>query len=98
MIEGLRADKGKLSKELTKSNLQMIAAIEMKQSAEEESARLKSLVQGLEFEKRMIQQQNESLTSLAEYVRKTTTQSVYDFVDRLKLDLNLFTEGQQIGS
>jgi len=49
------------------------------------------------MDKQMLQQQVQNLTDLVEYFTDTMTQSVDDLINRLKLDLDLFAEGQHIG-
>jgi len=93
VIEQLTADKLKLTEELSESNDQTIKATEIRVIAEGEATRLKSIIQAIEMDKQMLHQQVQKLTDLVEYFRKTTTQSVDDFIHRLKLDLNLFAEG-----
>ena len=93
MIEQLTADKLKLTAELSESNDQTTKATEMKELAEEEVTRLKSIIQVAEMDKRILQQQVQNLTDLVEYFRNTTTQSVDEFINRLKLNLNLFAAG-----
>lgn len=93
MIEQLTADKLKLTEELSESNDQTIKATEIRVIAEGEATRLKSIIKAIEMDKQMLHQQVQKLTDLVEYFDKTTTQSVDDFIHRLKLDLNLFAEG-----
>jgi hypothetical protein len=93
VIEQLTADKLKLTEELSESNDQTIKATEIRVIAEGEATRLKSIIKAIEMDKQMLHQQVQKLTDLVEYFDKTTTQSVDDFIHRLKLDLNLFAEG-----
>lgn len=72
--------------DLSDSNNQITKATEIKELAEG----------AIEMEKQVSQQQVQNLTDLVEYSRNTTTQSVDDFTNRLKLDPNLFAEGQHI--
>jgi len=41
--------------------------------------------------KQILQQQVQNLTGMVEYFRNTTVKSVDEFINRLKLDLNLST-------
>ena len=93
MIEQLTADKLRLTAELSELNDQTTKAIEKKELAEEEVTRLKSIIQVAEIDKQILQQQVQNFTDLVEYFRNTTTQSVEEFINRLKLDLNLFAAG-----
>jgi len=61
--------------------------------AEEEAIRLKLLIQAAEMDKQTLQQEVQNLTGVVEYLRKTTVKSVDEFLNGLKLDLNLFTGG-----
>ena len=93
MIEQLTADKLKLTAELSESNDQTTKVTEMKELAKEEVTHLKSIIQVAEMDKQILQQQVQNLTDLVEYFRNTTTQSVDEFINRLKLNLNLFAAG-----
>jgi len=61
--------------------------------AEEEATRLKLIIQAAEMDKQTLQQEVQNLTGIVEYLRNTTVKSVDEFLNRLKLDLNLFTDG-----
>ena len=89
MIEQLKTDNLKLTTELNESNDRATKASELKQLAEEEATRLNLMIQGAEMEKRILQQQVQTLTDMIEYFRSTTVKSVDEFMSRLKLDLNL---------
>ena len=89
VIEQLTAEKLKLTAELGEASDQTKKVLEMKELAEEEVTRLKSTIQAVEMDKGMLQQQVQNLTDLIKYFRKTTTQSVDEFINRLKLDLNV---------
>ncbi len=65
----------------------------MQALAEEEAIRLKLLIQAAEMDKQTLQQEVQNLTGVVEYLRKTTVKSVDEFLNGLKLDLNLFTGG-----
>ena len=45
------------------------------------------------MEKQITQQQVQTLTDMAEYLRNTSVKLVDEFISRLKLDLNIFTDG-----
>ncbi len=91
MIEQLRTDKLKLTAELNKSNDQATKATELKELAKEEVTRLNQIIQAAEMDKQILQQQVQNLTGMVEYFRNTTVKSVDEFINRLKLDLNLST-------
>ncbi|KAL2047823.1 hypothetical protein ABVK25_011324 [Lepraria finkii] len=84
----------RLTAELKESNDWAMKATEIMQLAEEGPIRFKSAAQAAEMEKQILQQQVQDLTDLVEYFRNTTTQSVDDeFINKLKLNLNLFATG-----
>lgn len=95
MIEQLKTDKLKLTAELNKSNNQTTEATELKELAEAEATRLNQIIQAAEMEKQILRQQVQNLTGMVEYFRNTTVKSVDEFINRLKLDLNLST-GEQL--
>ncbi len=65
----------------------------MQALAEEEATRLKLIIQAAEMDKQTLQQEVQNLTGIVEYLRNTTVKCVDEFLNRLKLDLNLFTDG-----
>lgn len=78
--------------ELNESLDQTMKAMELKKLAEDDVTRLKLISQAAEIEKQTLQQQVQSLIDMGEYFRNTTTNSVNEFVNKLKLDLNLSTD------
>ena len=64
---------------------------ELKQRAEEEAIQLELIAQAVEIDK---QGEVQNLTVMVEYFRNATAKSVDEFMNRLKLDLNLLTDGQ----
>lgn len=93
MIEQLEVEKSNLNAELKESSDRAKKATEFTQLAEEEVTRLKSMIQASEMEKQMLRQQVHNLTGLVEYVKTTTANTLEEFTNRLKLDMNIFTEG-----
>jgi len=85
-------NKLKLTAKLNKSNDQITKTIELKELAEEEVTQLKSIMQAAEVNKQILQQQVQNLTSMVEYFKNTTVKSVDEFINKLKLDLNLCTK------
>ena len=65
----------------------------MKELAEEEATRLKSIIEAGEMDKQILQQQVQNLIDLVEYFKNTTRQSVDDFMNQFKLNLNLLAAG-----
>jgi len=92
VIEQLETEKSNLAAELKESSDRAKKATELTQLAEEEATQLKSILQAAEMEKQMLQQQVHNLTGLVEFVRATTAQSLEEYINRLKLDMNIFTE------
>lgn len=97
MIKQLETDKLKLIAELNKSNNQATEATELKELAEEEVTHLNQIIQAAEMDKHILQQQVQNLTGMVEYFRNTTVKSVDEFINRLKLDLNLSTGDNSSG-
>jgi len=89
----LKLDKLELTAELNKSNDQVTEATQLQALAEEEATRLKLLIQAAKMDKQTLQQEVQNLTGIVEYLRNTIVKSVDGFLNRLKLDLNLFTGG-----
>ncbi len=89
----MKSDKLELTAELNKSNDQAIRAIELQALAEEEANQLKLTIQAAEMDKQALQQEVQNLTGVIECLRHTTVKSVDKFLNRLKLDLNLFIGG-----
>jgi len=86
----LKSDKLELIAELNKSNDQAIRAIELQALVEEEANQLKLTIQAAEMNKQALQQEVQNLTGVIECLRHITVKSVDKFLNRLKLDLNLF--------
>jgi len=57
---------------------------------EEEATRLKLTLQAAEMNKQALQQEVQNLKDVIECLRHITVKSVDEFLNRLKLDLNLF--------
>ncbi len=89
----MKSDKLELTAELNKLNDQAIRAIELQALAEEEANQLKLIIQAAEMDKQALQQEVQTLTGVIEYLRHTTVKSIDKFLNRLKLDLNLFIGG-----
>lgn len=89
VIERLKSEKLTLIAEMNKSKDKAMKATQLKEMAEEETNRLKLVIQGAEMDKQMLQQNVQSLTGVIEFLRSTTVKSVDEFLHRLKLDLNL---------
>ena len=93
MIEQSTSEKLKLSAELSELIDQTTKTTGMKELAEEEETRLKSIIKAGEMDKHILQQQLQNLTDLVEYFKNTTRQSVDDFMNQFKLNLNLLAAG-----
>ena len=91
MIEELKEEKRNLASEVKESNIQLAKATRLKELAEEEVNRLASLLQASTMETQSLQQQVSDLTSMVEYLRNTTVNSVDEFINRLKFDLNIMS-------
>ena len=97
MIEQLEREKLELATELSKLYDQATKATEMRHLVEEEAARSRLIVQAAEVDKQMLQQELQNLTDMVEHFRNTTANSVNEVLNRLKLDLNLYTGGSHEG-
>ena len=93
VIEQLKSEKLKLSAELRESVDQTTKIAQMKELAEEEATRLKSIIQAVERDKQILQQQVQNLTDLVEYFKNTIRQSVDDFMNHFRLNLDLLAAG-----
>lgn len=93
MIEQSTSEKLKLSAELSELIDQTTKTTGMKELAEEEATRLKSIIEAGEMDKQILQQQVQNLIDLVEYFKNTTRQSVDDFMNQFKLNLNLLAAG-----
>ena len=93
VIEQLKSDKLTLTAEMRESQDQAIKATELKEMAEEETNRLKLVIQTAEMDKQVLQQNVQNLTGVIEFLRSTTVKSVDEFLHRLKLDLNVSPGG-----
>ncbi|KAK3166759.1 hypothetical protein OEA41_009884 [Lepraria neglecta] len=65
----------------------------LKELAKEETTRLKLTMQAAEADKQALQQEVQTLKGVTEYLRQTAVKSVDEFLNRLKLDLDLFSGG-----
>ncbi len=97
VIERLKSDKLTLTAEMNKSKDQATKATGLKEMAEEEANRLRLVIQAAEMDKQMLQQDVQNLLGVVEFLRNTTVKSVDEFMNRLKLEMNLFTGGYNIG-
>ena len=91
VIEQLRSDKLEMTAELERSYGHAMKAAELQAIAEEQATRLELTIQAAEMDKQTLQQEVQSLTGVVEHLRNTTIKSVDEFLERLKLDLNVFT-------
>ncbi len=92
VIERLNSDMHTMAAGINKSKEEVIKAIELKEMAEEETNRLRLVIQAAEIDKRRLQQDVQNLTGVVELLRITTVKSVDEFLSRLKLDLNGTTD------
>lgn len=88
----MQTNKFKLTAKLNESNDHAIKMTELKKLTEEKVTHLNQIIQAAEMNKQLLQQQVQILTNMIEYFKNTTVKSVNKFINRLKLDLNLFTE------
>ncbi|KAK3169330.1 hypothetical protein OEA41_008713 [Lepraria neglecta] len=93
VISQLKREKLEMATELNKLHDQATKVTELKHLAEEEAARLRSIIQAAEVDKQMLQQEVQNLTGMVEYFRNTIANSVHEVLKRLKLDLSLYTSG-----
>ena len=82
-----------LATELDKSNREVTAANGLRRKAEGITSQIHSILQETEREKQVLQQEVRNLTAMAELFRQTTSKSVGEFLNRLRLDLNLPVNG-----
>lgn len=93
VIERLNSDMHTMAAGINKSKDEVIKATELKEMAEEETNRLRLVIQAAEIDKRRLQQDVQNLTGVVDFLRSTTVKSVDEFLSRLKLDLNGTTDG-----
>ncbi len=78
-----------LAAELDKLNGQVREEKEVRIRIEETLSELKSTLQATEKDKQFLQQEVQALTDALNFFRQTTCKSVHEFLNRLKLDLDL---------
>ena len=93
VIERLKSDKLTLIAEMKNSKDEAIKATELKQMAEEETNRLRLVIEAAEADKHRLNQDVQNLTGVVESLRSATVKSVDEFLNRVKLDLNCITDG-----
>ena len=93
VIERLKSDKLTLIAEMKNSKEEAIKATELKEMAEEETNRLRLVIEAAETDKHRLNQDVQNLTGVVEFLRSATVKSVDEFLSRLKLDLNRITHG-----
>lgn len=86
-------NQGELTIELDIANCRAVKEIELKEMATIETTRLKAIAQAAEMDKQLLQQEVQKLRGMLDFLRHTTSKSVDDFRNRLKLNLNLPTGG-----
>ena len=91
VIEQLKREKLEMATELNILHDQATKATELQRLAEEEAARSRLIIQAAEVDKQMLQQEVQNLTGMVEYFRNTIANSVHEVLNRLKLDLSLYT-------
>ena len=67
----------------------MREANEIRIRIEETTSELKSTLQATEKDKQFLQQEIQTLTDALNFFRQTTCTSIHEFLNRLKLDLDL---------
>lgn len=82
-----------LAAALNKSNCQVNGANELGVKAEETTSQMHSILQKTERDKKVLQQEVRNLTGTTEIFRQTISNSVDEFLNRLRLDLNLSVSG-----
>ena len=78
-----------LAAELDKLNGQVREGKEVRIRIEETMSELKSTLQAAEKDKQSLQQEVQTLTGTLNFFRQTTCRSVDEFLNRLKLELDL---------
>ena len=89
-IQRLESEKLQLAAELDKLSSQVTEANSLRDKAEEVTSQLKSTLQATEKDKQFLQQEVETLTGTLNFFRQTTCKSVDEFLNRLKLELDLY--------
>ena len=84
----MRNENLKLRAELEESIARATEVTGLKELVEEESTRLKVIVQRFEMENRRLQQQVQTLLEMTSHFKSTTLKSIDEFAGRLKLDLD----------
>lgn len=87
VIERVKSDRLTLIAKINKSKNETIKATEVKRNAEEETIRLRLVVQAAEMDKQLVQQDIQNLPGVVELLRNKPVKSVDEFLNRLKLDL-----------
>lgn len=77
-----------LTAKLDESNARATEVTEYKGLVEEESTRLKLMVQRIEMENQRLRQQVRTLSEITNCFKSTTLRSIDEFASRLKLDLD----------
>ena len=88
VIQQLKAEKVQPTFELDDLRNQVEEARQSKGVAEEETDRLKRLMQTAEEDKQTLQQEVHNMTGVIESLRTTALQSADELINRLRLDLN----------
>lgn len=87
-IEQPQSENLKLTIELDVANGQAMKETELKEMAMVETTRLQAMSHAAEVDKQRLQQEVQKLQDMLEFLRHTTSKSVDDFLNQLKLDLN----------
>ena len=90
VIEKLEADKRQLTADLEYSNNCVSQMRQMKEKAEEETARLAMKMEAVELDRGSLQQQLLRLTGTTEHLKFTVVKSVEDFISKLKVDMCIY--------
>lgn len=89
VIERLKMNKLALAAEMNKSKGQAIKATETQGNGR----RRNLAVQAANMDKKLFRQEVQNLTGVVDCLSNTTSKTVDEFLYRLKLDLNLVTDG-----
>lgn len=89
-IQRLESEKMQLAAGLDKLIDQLSEASKGRGRAEETTSQLQSRLQATEKDRQFLQQEVKTLTSTLNFFRQTICKSVDGFLNRLKLELNLY--------
>lgn len=92
-IEQLQSENCKLTIKLDIANGRTMEETRLKEMATAETRRLRAIVQAAETDKQLLQKEVQKLQGTLDFWKHTTSESVTEFLHRLRLDLSLPISG-----